>query len=155
MKISLICIGKKMPSWIQAGIEHYQKQLPKSLGFSLVAIDAQNRKHQDIQKIKESEGELLIKATQGATLVIALDEHGKQHSTKQMASQLDNWQQNGEHVALLIGGADGLSQACRDHAQQTWGLSNLTLPHSIARLLIVEQLYRAHSLLTNHPYHRE
>lgn len=155
MKISLICIGKKMPSWIQAGIEHYQKQLPKSLGFNLVAIEAQNRKHQDIQKIKESEGELLIKATQGATLVIALDEHGKQHSTKQMASQLDNWQQNGEHVALLIGGADGLSQACKDHAQQTWGLSNLTLPHSMARLLIVEQLYRAHSLLTNHPYHRE
>lgn len=155
MKISLICIGKKMPSWIQAGIEHYQKQLPKSLVFSLVAIEAQNRKHQDIQKIKESEGELLIKATQGATLVIALDEHGKQHSTKQMASQLDNWQQNGEHVALLIGGADGLSQACKDHAQQTWGLSNLTLPHSMARLLIVEQLYRAHSLLTNHPYHRE
>ena len=155
MKISLICIGKKMPSWIQAGIEHYQKQLPKSLGFSLIAIEAQSRKHQDIQKVKESEGELLIKATQGATLVIALDEHGKQHSTKQMASQLDNWQQNGEHVALLIGGADGLSQACKDHAQQTWGLSNLTLPHSMARLLIVEQLYRAHSLLTNHPYHRE
>ncbi len=155
MKISLICIGKKMPAWIQTGIDHYQKQLPKSLGFNLVCIDAQKRKNTDINKIKELEGELLIKAAQGAHRVIAFDERGKQNTTKQIASALEQWQQNGEHVALIIGGADGLSEAVKNHAQQSWGLSNLTLPHSMARLLAVEQIYRAHSLLNNHPYHRE
>jgi len=155
MKINLICIGKKMPSWIQTGIDHYQKQLPKSLNFNLITIDAQKHKGSDINKIKELEGELLINACKGANLIIAFDEKGKQHTTKAIAQNLNNWQLNGENVALLIGGADGLSDKVKQHANQSWGLSNLTLPHSMARLLAVEQIYRAHSLLTNHPYHRD
>jgi 23S rRNA (pseudouridine1915-N3)-methyltransferase len=87
--------------------------------------------------------------------VIAFDEHGKQNTTKEIAKNLDNWQQSGDSIALIIGGADGLSDKVKSRANQLWGLSNLTLPHSMARLLAVEQIYRAHSLLTNHPYHRE
>jgi 23S rRNA (pseudouridine1915-N3)-methyltransferase len=155
MKISLIVIGKKMPDWIQTGINHYQKQLPDYLNFSLIALEAQKRKGKNIKQIKELEGELIIKATKGASFVIAFDEHGKQNTTKDIAQQLGNWQQNGENIALIIGGADGLSDEVKNYANQLWGLSNLTLPHSIARLLAVEQLYRSHSLLTNHPYHRE
>lgn len=155
MKINLIVIGKKMPDWIQTGINHYQKQLPSQLNFSLIALDAQKRKGKNIEQIKELEGELIIKATKDSTLVIAFDEHGKQNTTKAMAQQLGNWQQDGDNVSLIIGGADGLSSAAKACANQLWGLSNLTLPHSMARLLAVEQLYRAHSLLTSHPYHRE
>jgi 23S rRNA (pseudouridine1915-N3)-methyltransferase len=155
MKIKLIAIGKKMPDWIQTGINHYQKQLPASLNFELITLEAQKRKGKNINQIKELEGELLIKATQGSSHVIAFDEYGKQNTTKDIARNMENWQQNGDNIALLIGGADGLSTACKQHANQLWGLSNLTLPHSMARLLAVEQIYRAHSLLTNHPYHRE
>ncbi|MDC9714709.1 MAG: 23S rRNA (pseudouridine(1915)-N(3))-methyltransferase RlmH [Gammaproteobacteria bacterium] len=155
MKINLIAIGKKMPDWIQTGINHYQKQLPRELNFSLTTPEAQKRKGKNIEQIKELEGELLIKASAGANLIIAFDEHGKQHTTKEIANIMKNWQQNGDSVALLVGGADGLSNAVKQHTHLTWGLSNLTLPHSMARLLAVEQIYRAHSLLTNHPYHRE
>jgi 23S rRNA (pseudouridine1915-N3)-methyltransferase len=155
MKISLIVIGKKMPDWIQTGINHYQKQLPDYLNFSLIALETQKRKGKNIQQIKELEGEIIIKATKGASFIIAFDEHGKQNTTKNIAQQLGNWQQNGENIALIIGGADGLSDTVKNYANQLWGLSNLTLPHSMARLLAVEQLYRSHSLLTNHPYHRE
>lgn len=155
MKINLIVIGKKMPDWIQTGINHYQKQLPAQLNFKLVALDAQKRKGKNITQIKELEGELILKATQNSSLIIAFDEHGKQHTTKIIAQHLDDWQQNGERVSLIIGGADGLSDGVKSHVNQLWGLSNLTLPHSMARLLAVEQIYRAHSLLINHPYHRE
>jgi len=155
MKINLIAIGKKMPDWVQSGINHYQKQLPNSLNFTLIALEAQKRKGKNIAQIKELEGELLIKASKDSNLIIAFDEHGKQHTTKAIAKQLGNWQQDGDSVSLLIGGADGLSDMVKSHANQLWGLSNLTMPHSMARLFAVEQLYRAHSLLTNHPYHRE
>lgn len=155
MKIKLIVIGKKMPDWIQTGINHYQKQLPASLNFELITLDAQKRKGKNINQIKELEGELLIKASQGSSHVIAFDEHGKQNTTKEIAQSVKNWQEDGGAISLLIGGADGLSDACKQHAHQLWGLSNLTLPHSMARLLAVEQIYRAHSLLSNHPYHRE
>ena len=155
MKINLVVIGKKMPDWIQTGINHYQKQLPAQLNFSLIALEAQRRKGKNITQIKELEGELILKAVKGAQLIIAFDERGKQHTTKAIAQNLNNWQQNGEHIALIIGGADGLSDSVKSSANQLCGLSNLTLPHSMARLLAVEQIYRAHSLLTNHPYHRD
>ncbi|KAA0449288.1 MAG: 23S rRNA (pseudouridine(1915)-N(3))-methyltransferase RlmH [Candidatus Thioglobus sp.] len=155
MKINLIAIGKKMPSWIQTGIEHYQKQLPSGMNFNLITIEGQKRKNTSIEQIKIAEGELLLNASVGSNLIIAFDENGKQNSSKEIANSLQNWQQNGVSVALLIGGADGLSEQIKKQAHQLWGLSNLTLPHSMARLLAVEQIYRAHSLLTNHPYHRE
>ncbi|MBC8493362.1 MAG: 23S rRNA (pseudouridine(1915)-N(3))-methyltransferase RlmH [Candidatus Thioglobus sp.] len=155
MKINLVVIGKKMPDWIQTGINHYQKQLPAQLNFNLIALEAQKRKGKNIEQIKALEGELIIKASKDSSLVIAFDEHGKQHTTKAIAKYLGDWQQNGETISLIIGGADGLSNEVKNHANQLWGLSNLTLPHSMARLLAVEQLYRAHSLLTNHPYHRD
>lgn len=155
MKINLIAIGSKIPAWIQTGISHYQKQLPKELNFNITTPEAQKRKGKNINKIKELEGNLLIKSSINCDLIIALDECGKQNTTKEISNAMKNWQQNGNNVALLIGGADGLSESVKQHAHFTWGLSNLTLPHSMARLLTVEQIYRAYSLLINHPYHRE
>ncbi|WP_281064394.1 23S rRNA (pseudouridine(1915)-N(3))-methyltransferase RlmH [Isorropodon fossajaponicum symbiont] len=92
MKINLIVIGKKMPDWIQTGVHHYQKQLPASLNFNLITLEAQKRKGKNSEHIKELEGELLIKATKGSNLIIVFDECGKQHSTKSMTHFLSNWQ---------------------------------------------------------------
>jgi len=155
MKISLVAVGKKTPEWIHSGINHYQKQLPKTMNFRIVEIEAQSRKLKDIQKIKNTEGNLLIDACVGSNVVIAFDEKGTQKSTKDLAKYLKKWQQNGDNISFLIGGADGLSDECKSNANNVWSLSKLTLPHLMARLMVVEQLYRANSLLINHPYHRD
>jgi len=155
MKINLFTIGKKMPDWINLGIQHYQKQLPSNYNFTLTSLDAQNRKTNNIDKIKTLEGNMLIEAAKGSTILIAFDELGKQQTSRMIANSIESWQLNADNVALIIGGADGLSSELKQQCHYIWGLSNLTLTHSITRLLVMEQLYRAHTLLTNHPYHRE
>jgi len=155
MKINLFTIGKKMPDWINLGIHHYQKQLPSNYNFTLTSLDAQNRKTNNIDKIKTLEGNMLIEAAKGSTILIAFDELGKQQTSRMIANSIESWQLNADNVALIIGGADGLSSELKQQCHYIWGLSNLTLTHSITRLLVMEQLYRAHTLLTNHPYHRE
>ena len=155
MRINLIAIGKKMPEWLNSGIHHYQKQLPSSYNFTLTSLEAQNRKTNNIDKIKTLEGNMLLEAAKGSTTLIAFDELGKQQSSRMIANSIETWQLNGDNVALLIGGADGLSSELKQQCHYIWGLSSLTLTHSITRLLVIEQLYRAHTLLTNHPYHRE
>ena len=155
MKINLIAVGKKMPDWINLGIHHYQKQLPSKYNFTLTSLEAQNRKSNNIDKIKTFESNMLLEATKGSTILIAFDELGKQQSSRMIAKSMETWQLHGDNVALIIGGADGLSSELKQQCDYIWGLSNLTMTHSIARLLVVEHLYRAHTLLTNHPYHRE
>ena len=155
MRINLIAIGKKMPEWLNSGIHHYQKQLPGNYNFTLTGLEPQNRKTNNIDKIKTLEGDMLLKAAKGSTTLIAFDELGKQQSSRMIAKSMESWQLQGDNVALLIGGADGLSSELKQQCHYIWGLSNLTLTHSITRLLVIEQLYRAHTLLTNHPYHRE
>jgi len=155
MKINLITIGKKMPDWINLGIQHYQKQLPSNYNFTLTSLDAQNRKTNNIDKIKTLEGNMLIEAAKGSTILIAFDELGKQQTSRMIANSIESWQLNADNVALIIGGADGLSSELKQQCHYIWGISNLTMTHSITRLLVMEQLYRAHTLLTNHPYHRE
>ena len=98
---------------------------------------------------------MLLETAKGSTILIAFDELGKQQSSRMFANSIETWQLNGDNVALIIGGADGLSTELKQQCHYIWGLSNLTMTHSIARLLVIEQLYRAHTLLTNHPYHRE
>jgi len=155
MKINLITIGKKIPDWINLGIHHYQKQLPSSYNFTLTSLEAQNRKTNNIDKIKTLEGNMLLEAAKGSTILIAFDELGKQQSSRMFANSIETWQLNGDNVALIIGGADGLSSELKQQCHYIWGLSSLTLTHSITKLLVIEQLYRAKTLLTNHPYHRE
>jgi len=144
-----------MPEWINTGINHYKKQLPSSYNFTLTALEAQNRKTKNIDQIKSIETKMLLEAASSASIVIAFDETGKQQSSQMIANAMKSWQLEGESVALLIGGADGLSDECKAKCQACWSLSKLTMTHSMARLLVVEQLYRGHSLLTNHPYHRQ
>ena len=154
MKINLIAIGKKMPGWISHGIEHYKKQLPKNYNFTITALESQNRKSISAENTKNLEEKLILDAASGSTLLIAFDELGKQQSSKELSKSIEKWQLEGDSVAMIIGGADGLSSELKQKCNLIWSLSNLTLTHSMARLLLVEQLYRGHSLMTNHPYHR-
>ena len=154
MRINLIAIGKKMPDWISHGIEHYKKQLPKNYNFTITALESQNRKSISAENTKNLEEKLILDAASGSSLLIAFDELGKQQSSKELSKSIENWQLEGESVAMIIGGADGLSSELKQKCNLIWSLSNLTLTHSMARLLLVEQLYRGHSLMTNHPYHR-
>jgi len=154
MKINLIAIGKKMPDWISHGIEHYKKQLPKNYNFTITALESQNRKSISAENTKNLEEKLILDAASGSTLLIAFDELGKQQSSIELSKSIEKWQLEGDSVAMIIGGADGLSSELKQKCNLIWSLSNLTLTHSMARLLLVEQLYRGHSLLTNHPYHR-
>jgi len=155
MRINLITIGKKMPNWINLGIEHYQKQLPSYYNFTITSLDSQSRKSSSAENSKNLEAKLLLEASSESTFLIAFDELGKQQTSKQISKSIESWQFEGKSVALIIGGADGLSSEVKQKCHQTWGLSNLTMTHSMARLLVVEQVYRGYSLLNNHPYHRK
>ncbi|MGB0754541.1 MAG: 23S rRNA (pseudouridine(1915)-N(3))-methyltransferase RlmH [Candidatus Pseudothioglobus sp.] len=154
MRINLIAVGKKMPDWIADGIEHYKKQLPKNYNFVITTIESQSRKSNSPELTKSLEERLILEAASDSTLLIALDEQGKQRTSKELSKSIEKWQLNAESVALIIGGADGLSSELKQKCNLIWGLSSFTLTHSMARLLLVEQIYRGYSLLSNHPYHR-
>ena len=143
-----------MPDWISEGIEHYKKQLPKNYNFAITSIESQSRKSTNPEVIKSLEEKLILDAASDSTLLIAFDELGKQQTSKELSKSIEKWQLNSESVALIIGGADGLSSDLKQKCNLIWSLSSLTLTHSMARLLVVEQIYRGYSLLSNHPYHR-
>ena len=143
-----------MPDWIADGIEHYKKQLPKNYNFVITTVESQSRKSNSPELTKSLEERLILEAASDSTLLIALDEQGKQQTSKELSKSIEKWQLNAESVALIIGGADGLSSELKQKCNLIWGLSSFTLTHSMARLLLVEQIYRGFSLLSNHPYHR-
>ena len=143
-----------MPDWIADGIDHYKKQLPKNYNFVITTIESQSRKSNSPELTKSLEERLILEAASDSTLLIALDEQGKQQTSKELSKSIEKWQLNAESVALIIGGADGLSSELKQKCNVIWGLSSFTLTHSMARLLLVEQIYRGYSLLSNHPYHR-
>jgi len=155
MLIRVLAIGNKMPAWVDAGYKEYAKRFPPSCQLELVEIPPEKRsKHSDIQRITDREGEKLLSLIKPGSHVIALEVKGQSWSTEQLASHLKNWHQQGRNIDLLIGGPDGLAQSCLQKAETKWSLSPLTLPHPLVRILLAEQLYRALTLLQNHPYHR-
>lgn len=155
MKLQMIAVGTKMPDWVTTGFQEYQRRFPKELMLELIEIPAGKRgKNADIPRILEKEGELTLAAA-GKSRIVTLDLPGKNWTTPQLADQLEHWKQDGRDVALLIGGPEGLAPACKAAAEQSWCLSALTMPHPLVRIVVAESLYRAWSLTTNHPYHRE
>ena len=138
-----------MPDWIADGIEHYKKQLPKNYNFVITTIESQSRKSNSPELTKSLEERLILEAASDSTLLIALDEQGKQRTSDELSKSIEKWQLNAESVALIIGGADGLSSELKQKCNLIWGLSSLTLTHSMARLLLVEQIYRGCLLYTS------
>ena len=155
MKLYLVAVGDKLPGWAEAAVAEYLKRMPREARIEVVPVRPEKRAGQSAERIKTLEaGRILEKCPTSARLV-ALDEHGKQASTRELAHSLEGWLQSGRDTALVIGGADGLAPEILARAEATLALSRLTLPHALARVLLAEQLYRAWTLLSNHPYHRE
>ncbi len=155
MHIHLIAVGTRMPAWITEGYREYARRLPPECSLRLVEIPpCKRRKTLSTERIREAEGRQLLAAIPEQSLVIALDVSGKPWSTQGLAERLQDWLQGGRDIALLVGGADGLSAACLARADLHWSLSAHTLPHALVRVVIAEQIYRAWSLLSGHPYHR-
>ena len=156
MRIRLISVTQKTPRWVNEGFQEYAKRFTHpSLQLELVEIPAEKRGvNADVKRILNREGEKILQAIKPQHLVIALDVKGDLWSTEQLAEQITKWQHNGQHIDLLIGGPEGLDHSCTQRASQFWSLSPLTFPHPLVRIIVAEQLFRAHSILTNHPYHR-
>ena len=155
MRLRLICVGQKMPDWVSAGYNDYARRMPPELPLELTEIPMAHRgKNPDIARLMQRESDAILSAAGTRDRVVALEVGGRPWSTEKLASQLENWQQDGRDVAFLVGGPDGLADACRQRADQQWSLSPLTLPHPLVRILLAEQLYRAWTITRNHPYHR-
>lgn len=155
MKVRLIAVGTRLPRWVVEAVAEYQARLPREWRFDLLEIPVASRgDNADIPKLKAAEGEKMLRAVPAGAEIIAFDERGETLDTMGWARAVTGWQRTGRDVALLIGGPDGLSPDCLARAGKRWSLSNLTLPHALARVLVLEQLYRAWSVTANHPYHR-
>ncbi len=155
MRLRLICVGQKMPGWVSAGYHEYARRMPPELPLELVEIPLAHRgKNPDTARLVRRESDAILAATGQKDRVVALEVGGRPWSTEKLASQLEQWQQDGRDVSFLVGGPDGLADACRERATQQWSLSPLTLPHPLVRIVLAEQLYRAWSITRNHPYHR-
>lgn len=155
MRVRLIAVGTRMPKWVAAGVAEYEPRLPREWRFELVEIPVATRgNNADVARLKRAESEKMLRAVPRGAEVIAFDERGEALSTADWARAVQGWQRDGRDVALLVGGPDGLAPECLARAQRRWSLSKLTLPHALVRVFVIEQLYRAWSLATGHPYHR-
>ncbi|MGD8592300.1 MAG: 23S rRNA (pseudouridine(1915)-N(3))-methyltransferase RlmH [Gammaproteobacteria bacterium] len=155
MRIHLIAVGNRLDAWVYQGYEEFAKRLSQDCTLQLIEIPAIKRgKNADIERITREESQKMLAAIPKGARVIVLDIHGRQRSTEELAGKLADWLQGGQDVALLVGGPEGLSADCLARADETWSLSKLTLPHPLVRIVVAEQIYRAWSVLNNHPYHR-
>ncbi|MEW6647714.1 MAG: 23S rRNA (pseudouridine(1915)-N(3))-methyltransferase RlmH [Pseudomonadota bacterium] len=155
MRLHLIAVGNRMPGWVEAGYAEYAKRLPADCALLLHEIAPGKRtKGADLERARREEGEKMLAALPKGAYVVALEVGGRDWSTEDLAQRLADWRQQGRDVALLVGGPEGLADACRARAEAQWSLSRLTLPHPLVRIVLAEQVYRAWSLLQGHPYHR-
>ena len=160
MKLHILAIGHKPPAWVVAGFEDYARRMPREGRIELTEIKPAPRSRQAqsaaaIAQILGVEKSRFLDALPPGCVRIALDERGRQLTTADLARKLTAWMQGGRDVAFMIGSADGLDQELKAHSDLLLGLSAMTLPHAMVRVLLAEQLYRATSMIQNHPYHRE
>lgn len=155
MKLLLVAIGQRVPDWAQTAYDDYAKRFPPELRVTLKAVKTEPRGSKSIESIYAAERERIEAAIPRGAHVVALDERGSAVTTQALAARLKSWQLESQDVALVIGGPDGLDPGFKQAAHERIRLSDLTLPHAMARVLLIEQLYRAWSINAGHPYHRE
>lgn len=156
MRIQLIAVGSKMPGWVEQGYQEYARRFPSDMPLSLTEIPAGKRgKNADIKRILHKEGEQTLAVIPKGNRIVTLEVTGQYWDTPKLAQNMQNWQMDGRDISLLIGGPEGLAPQCIALSEQKWSLSALTLPHPLVRIVVAESLYRAWSVTTNHPYHRE
>jgi 23S rRNA (pseudouridine1915-N3)-methyltransferase len=156
MHMRLIAVGDRQPPWVDAAFDDYALRLPKAWQFSLLAIPVPRRgRGSGGRAAMAAEEQKILAAIRPQEQIVLLDERGEQPGSRQFSDRLQRWQAGGQDLGFIIGGPDGVSDAVRSRADFCWSLSKLTLPHGLARVLFIEQLYRAWSIETGHPYHRE
>lgn len=156
MRLHIIGLSHKLPDWQQAGIDDYARRFPRDWPLKLTELAPDKRSQgRNPEQVMADEAVRLRQALPRGARLVALDERGAAWTTRQLASQLQRWQADGRDTAFIIGGTDGLDAQLKAEADQLLQLSALTLPHGLVRVLLVEQLYRAVSIMNNHPYHRE
>jgi len=156
MQIDLIAVGKRMPAWIETAVKEYSKRLPKNIQFKIVEIaPALRGKNNNVEYYKKKEQENIELALNPKAIIIALDERGESMSSEKLANQLQAWNDEQQHISIIIGGADGLADEIKKNANHIWALSRMTMPHGLARVMLVEQIYRAWAIIQSHPYHRK
>lgn len=154
MKVQLVAVGTKMPDWVQKGFAEYLKRLPKDVAPKLIELSPGHRaKNSPVSLAMETEA-VAIEQAVGQDRLIALDVLGKPWSTEQLAENLAGWRMDGRNLSFVVGGPDGLTPRILNAADAKWSMSNLTLPHPLVRVLFIEQLYRAWTILNGHPYHK-
>lgn len=155
MRLRLIAVGSRMPRWVEDGWQEYSKRLPAELPLELVEIPLHTRgKNADVARLMRQEGEAMLGKVQPGEKIVTLEVTGKPWSTEQLASELERWRLDARTVNLMVGGPEGLAHEVCARSEQRWSLSPLTLPHPLVRILIGEQIYRAWTLLSGHPYHK-
>ena len=155
MKLRVVALGQRMPAWVDAGWDEYARRMPQEFAVELVALKAEPRdRGKTAAQILAAEATRIASACKDAH-VVALDERGEPWTTRTFAERLARWRVDARDVAFVIGSADGLAESFKRDASATVALSALTLPHGLVRVIVAEQLYRAASLLSHHPYHRE
>ncbi len=155
MKLLIVAVGQRVPNWAQTAWDDYAKRFPSELKVELKAVKTEPRGSKTLETLYAAERERIEAAIPRGCRIVALDERGSNLSTVALAAKLRHWQLEAQDVALVIGGPDGLDPAFRQLAHERIRLSDLTLPHAMVRVLLIEQLYRAWSVNANHPYHRE
>ncbi len=156
MRLIVVAVGHRMPAWVKSGFDEYVRRLPRKTGFELIEVKPHPWAASQSEERSIAWEEARIEAAMPAGCYrVVLDERGKELTSLELAAKLEGWLGAGRDVALIIGGADGLTEHFRHSADFLLALSRLTLPHGLARVLLAEQLYRAISIMHNHPYHRE
>jgi len=144
-----------MPDWVESACSEYLKRMPREASVEIIEIKPDKRASgKNAEVVQEAEAKRILEAA-GKDYLIALDERGQEVTTVQLAARMETWLTSGRDIALVIGGADGLHASVKSRADWLWGLSKLTLPHGMVRVLLAEQLYRAWTVIQHHPYHRE
>ena len=154
MKIVIAAVGQKLPAWANDAVQEYLARMPKDFGVRLREIRPEARNGQPVARLQAAEATRLRAALTPDSLVVAMDETGRDWTTVQLAQALSQWRDSALEPVFLIGGADGLDPELKAQAKVTLRLSSMTLPHALARVVLVEQIYRAWSILNSHPYHR-
>lgn len=156
MNITVLAVGTKMPQWVDHAVRDYSKRFGREIQFQLKEIKPEKRgAGVNAEQAMAAEEQRIVAAIPAHSYLIVLDERGKAPTSMELADSLKKWQQQGDNLCFIIGGADGMTTNLKQRANMLMRLSSLTLPHGMVRVLLTEQLYRAQSILHNHPYHRE
>lgn len=155
MRLVIVAVGQRVPDWAQTAWDDYAKRFPYELKVELKAVKTEPRGSKTVETLYAAERARIEAVIPKGCRIVALDERGTTLTTVALAQKLQHWQLESDDVALVIGGPDGLDPAFKQAAHERIRLSDLTLPHAMVRVVLIEQLYRAWSINANHPYHRE